>query len=212
MKFFSYLAKSYHRNLLEKLLIKNKHLILGKILDIGSKGRRYDYLFDGEIIAADIIPVPELNIIKADLTNMHFESNSFDSIVCLEVFQYLEPENFKKGFEEIYRVLKKNGKALISMPFYCWEHRDNMRATFNFISNYLKQLKNLDSKIIKLGNRYTSIYDSVKFGNNITLLPKFRNLRGKFILFLLYLIIKGFSLENKQDSFYSGYFIIFSKK
>ena len=68
--FLDYVRKTYHRNLLEKLLIEQSALIKGKILDIGSKSRRYDHLFQDTIIAADIISNKELNIEKQDITGL----------------------------------------------------------------------------------------------------------------------------------------------
>lgn len=104
MPFLDYINKTYHRNLLERLLQKYAFFIKNKILDIGSKNRRYDHLFDGDIIAIDVNSNQEYNVIKGDLTNLQFPSNSFESIICLEVFENLEPDKFLKGFEEIYRI------------------------------------------------------------------------------------------------------------
>lgn len=211
MAFSSYIRKSYHRNLIENLLKKYKYLIKGKILEIGSKSRRYDHLFKEKIIATDLNPVPELNIIKADLTNLQFQSNNFDSVLCVEVFAYLELENFKKGFEEILRILKKGGKAIITFPFYSKDHQDNLRLSYNYLLKCLNQLKDCKFKTIMIGNRYTALYDMIRFSRNPRL-RIYRNLGTKIVLFVLFLIIKSFSLENVRDSFYAGHFIILYKE
>lgn len=212
MKFLSYLSKSYYRNLIEKYLYQFRNLITGKILDIGSKNRRYDHLFNGDITAIDIIPNPELNIIKGDLTSLAFPSNSFDSIICLEVFEYLEPNNFNKGFEEIFRILNQNGNAIISIPFFYWQHKDNMRVTYKYLQNYFLRFPNLEFKIIRVGNKYTALYDVIRSSKNIAVSVKLKNFNAKLLLFFLYIIIKLFSLEYKQDLFYSGLLIIWHKK
>ena len=208
----SYITKSYYRNILEGLLERHMHLIKGKILDIGSKNRRYDYLFNVKITAIDINPRPEFDVVEGSLINLNFETNSFDSIICFGVFEYLEPDDFEKGFEEIHRVLKNNGYALVSIPFFCNEHRDYMRVTYNFLSMYLKRFNKFDFKLFKIGNKYTSTYDIVRDRDKIHLLKGFKKYGLYLILFLLYCIIKLFSLEKKEDSLYSGCFIILNKK
>lgn len=208
----SYIQKSYHRNILEKLLEKHKYLIKGKILDIGSKKRRYDHLFDGKIIAIDTNPKHEFNIIEGNLTHLEFDTNTFDSIICFEVFEYLEPDDFRKGFEEIHRVLKSNGYALISIPFFCNDHMDYMRVTYNYLSKYLKKFNKFEFKIFKIGNKYTSTYDIARDRNKIFLFKGIKKYRVYLILFLFYQIIKLFSLEKKKDSLYSGCFLVLRKK
>jgi len=211
MGFLSYLSKTYHRNLLEKLLNKYKYLIKGNILDIGSKNRRYDHLFKGNITAIDIRSKPEYNILKGDLTHLEFESNNFDSIICLEVFEYIEPDKFKQGYEEIYRVLKPNGRVIISIPFYYKDHEDFMRVTYDYILNYLIQLNQFKIKIIKFGNKYTALYDVIRYTKLERKSNILRNFCYNSVLLILYLVIKLFTLEKKQDFFYSGCFIILSK-
>ena len=211
MGFFNYISKTYHRNLLEKLLIKRKNLISGRILDIGSKYRRYDDLFEGEITAIDIMPNLKLNVIKGDLINLQFNSNSFDSVLCLEVFQYLNPEDFKKGFEEIYRVLKEKGKAIITIPFYYIDHEDNIRFTFTYVKNYLNKLDKFEFKIVKIGNKYTTLYDVKRYSKKTPDSLKLKFLGKNLTLFILYLLINLFSLESVKDKFYSGLFIILTK-
>ncbi len=212
MEFLNYIKNSFHRNLLEKLLFTHRKIIEGKILDIGSQTRRYDYLFNGEVTAIDIIPDSNLKIMKGDILNLQFEANLFDSVICIEVFEYLEPDNFKKGFEEIFRVLKKNGRAIITIPFYLIEHKDNYRLSYQYLLTYLNTLNQIEFKIIRFGNTYSSIYDSIRY----KLLRRKHNLLRKAfafsILFFLYSVIKWFGLIIKQDLYPSGLFIIISKR
>jgi len=209
--FLNFLNKTYHRNLLEKFLLKYKHLVKGKILDIGSKNRRYDHLFEGEITAIDVLPRPEFDVIKGDLINLSLQSNSFDSILCVEVFEYLEPGNFKTGFKEIHKVLRRNGKAIITLPFYYTDHLDNIRVTYSYLLNYLTNLTLYKIKMFKFGNKYTSLYDMIRYSKIRKKSNKSRNYLYNFILLFLYIAIRMFSLESKQDLFYSGIFIILTK-
>lgn len=50
-----------------------------------------------------------------DICNLSYESESFSFIMANDVFEHT-PE-YEKAFEEAYRVLKKNGKLLFTVPF-----------------------------------------------------------------------------------------------
>ncbi|KGO92577.1 class I SAM-dependent methyltransferase [Flavobacterium subsaxonicum] len=52
---------------------------------------------------------------KYDITQLDVASNSLDLIICYHVLEHIE--NDAKAMEELYRVLKPNGKALIQTPF-----------------------------------------------------------------------------------------------
>lgn len=202
------LRKTYHRDLLEKLLKANSHLIKGKILDIGSKNRRYDHLFKGKVIAADIIPSKALNVERQDITNLTYPDSSFESIICLETLQYLKLENFTKAISEIHRVLKKGGTAIITFPFYYRDHRDNLRVTSNYLNEILVESYFSEYKIHKIGNRYTATFDIIRdcfFKKRIHAFYYVPRLLIKFI------IIKLFNLDKIKDDFYSGLFIILKK-
>ena len=74
------------------------------LLPIFKKNKNLDY------ITADINPnVAEYPI---DITNIPFPDHSFDSIICSHVLGHVKDE--KKAIEELYRVLKADGVALIA--------------------------------------------------------------------------------------------------
>ena len=50
-----------------------------------------------------------------DITNIALESNSVDLIICYHILEHIE--NDKKAMQELYRILKNGGKALIQTPF-----------------------------------------------------------------------------------------------
>lgn len=54
--------------------------------------------------------------IKMDIHNMPFFENSFDFILCNHVLEHVD--NDIKALKEIKRVLKKNGKGIVQVPFY----------------------------------------------------------------------------------------------
>ncbi len=51
---------------------------------------------------------------KVDITQIPFESESFDAIICIHVMEHVE--NDRQALEELYRVLKPGGWALLSVP------------------------------------------------------------------------------------------------
>ncbi|NEQ49246.1 MAG: class I SAM-dependent methyltransferase [Leptolyngbya sp. SIO3F4] len=58
---------------------------------------------------------------ECDLTEpLPLETETFDTIICSDVLEHLpNPENL---WEEMYRVLNQDGKALINVPFFYWIH------------------------------------------------------------------------------------------
>jgi len=54
--------------------------------------------------------------IKMDIHKMPFQDNSFDVILCNHVLEHVD--NDKKAMKEINRVMKKDGFAILQVPFY----------------------------------------------------------------------------------------------
>jgi SAM-dependent methyltransferase len=52
--------------------------------------------------------------IKADICNLPFEDASFDWILCNHVLEHIP--NDQKAMQELFRVLKPGGKALLQVP------------------------------------------------------------------------------------------------
>jgi SAM-dependent methyltransferase len=67
--------------------------------------------------------VPDLADEVADITNIPYGNESFDLILCSHVLGHVPDE--KKAIQELYRVLKPNGQALV-MTIINW----NLQKTF----------------------------------------------------------------------------------
>ena len=52
--------------------------------------------------------------IKGDICNLPFKTNSFDFILCNHVLEHINDD--KKAMKELYRVLNKNGTAILQVP------------------------------------------------------------------------------------------------
>lgn len=95
--------------------------IKGSILDVGCGTKPYENLFDNfNYIGLEV----NRNNKKADLYYdgkiFPCNDNSFDNVISNEVLEHVfEPELFLK---EIHRVLKVDGKILLTVPFVWDEH------------------------------------------------------------------------------------------
>ncbi len=52
--------------------------------------------------------------VKADICNLPFEDNSFDFILCNHVLEHIPDDT--KAMEELYRILKPGGTAILQIP------------------------------------------------------------------------------------------------
>lgn len=103
------------RFLLRKQIEKFSSYISGRVLDIGAgEMDRYKDLFKyKEKINMDISKGKNVDVVgSAD--NIPFSDDSFDSVLCTQVFEHLKYPN--KAASEIFRVLKKDGVVLITVP------------------------------------------------------------------------------------------------
>lgn len=50
-----------------------------------------------------------------DITNLKIEDNKFDLVICYHILEHIKDDS--KAMNELYRVLKLGGKALIQTPF-----------------------------------------------------------------------------------------------
>lgn len=55
-----------------------------------------------------------LVLIQSDAEDLPFKDASFDTVLCSEVLEHLE--NDKKALIEVSRILKRNGRVIISVP------------------------------------------------------------------------------------------------
>lgn len=62
--------------------------------------------------------VPQAKILKADIEQMPFPNDSFDFVVMVDVFPYLL--DFDKALEEVRRVLRPDGKFIVTVPNKEW--------------------------------------------------------------------------------------------
>jgi len=88
------------------------------ILHIAPEKQLYDVLISKAktYVAGDLFPDSNNKFIqKTDVTNLYFENESFDLIICNHVLEHVPDDII--AMEELYRVLKKGGKAILQTPY-----------------------------------------------------------------------------------------------
>ena len=75
--------------------------------------RRLVKMPDIEFVGVDLDSRPYVSH-KVDITEIPFTPESFDAIICIHVLEHVE--NDRKAIDELFRVLKPGGWALISVP------------------------------------------------------------------------------------------------
>jgi SAM-dependent methyltransferase len=99
--------------------------VSGRVLDVGCGIKPYKDLFRvNEYIGLELESSSDRGRRSADVfydgRTFPFESNMFDAVVTNQVLEHVfEPDDFLK---EIYRVLRANGRLLLSVPFLWDEH------------------------------------------------------------------------------------------
>ncbi len=113
------------RYILDERLNEVKSLMEGPVLDIGGE-RGYSI---GRFRPPDNIKWFYVNLEKrympdvlGNCYSLPFLDNSFNTVVMCELLEHLKkPE---KALDEAYRVLRRNGRLVLSMPFLYRHHRN----------------------------------------------------------------------------------------
>lgn len=104
----------------------------GKVLDLGSgSGRHITPIKEGKMYLVDfskeMLKLAKekakrlgvgIEVKKGELWKIPYEDNYFDYAICISALHCIEPKYHKKVVEEIFRVLKPSGKALIGVWNY----------------------------------------------------------------------------------------------
>ncbi|MFX0186791.1 MAG: methyltransferase domain-containing protein [Candidatus Hodarchaeota archaeon] len=211
-----YIRLSYRRKMIDYLLKKYEYIYKGVVLDIGGRDRGRFKKPKKKVekwIFADINPdyKPDIILNVSDMNQIN--SESIDIINAIELFEHVY--EIKKGLKECYRVLKKNGKMIITVPFLSNIHSDPFdyqRWTSTKWKLELKKSGFTIEKFIIMGKFYTHLSEMMK--TRIDILS-----RGGYILFRLIKPILDWltHFDNRVkdnrvlDSYHNGYFIVANK-
>ncbi len=209
-----YLLTSYRRKMLDKALAKNRHLFNGDVLDIGGgkKDGRFIPPKTNKWVIADMRHELNPDVI-ASVEKLPFKTGSFDTIKATELFEHVE--DFEKGFRECYRVLKKGGNMIISVPFMYPFHPDPgdyQRITVQKWQNLARQY-NMKITVEEQGHFLTVLAESWR-----CFVVNLQNPIRYFLYFtfpladLLTILEKNSNGKNFYfKGFIEGYFMVFKK-
>jgi SAM-dependent methyltransferase len=125
-------AKITRQNILEVLKESASNYAKGSLIDMGCGMKPYENIFQPYVASYFGIDYPtfaEANykeMTKADLfidcTDTKLNNESFDTLLCTQVIEHIfETEKF---IRECYRLLKKNGIGIFTIPFVYQSHAE----------------------------------------------------------------------------------------
>lgn len=177
------------------------------VLDVGcGESPYYHKLVKGRIVSADINKSGTTDII-CNSHSIPLKKERFDKVLCINSFYYFS--NPFKAVEEINRVLKKNGKLVMIMPFIYPIHDapfDKYRFTEYGIRNLLKD--NFKIERIKTVGGIFSL-PSVILHSLVKGIPLFIILYPLYILTQLLSVLDPLDFSERWPIYY---FIVASKK
>jgi len=217
-KFKYYIQASVRRQLLDKLYHENSNEYKGIVLDIGGRDRGAFKKPKDKVekwIFADIEAKHKPDIVL-NIANMpQIETESIDIVNAAELFEHVE--KIDDGLNECYRILKFEGKIIISVPFLFQIHADPFDFQRWTNHKWKTELEIIGFSIIKLQimGRFFSLVNHL-FRTFAQSLPfGIKHFMYLFFPFfdLLSKLDSTFMVENhkKLGSFHGGYFIIAKK-
>lgn len=129
-------------NPLSKTIYKYSDYISGAVLDIGCGHQPYNHFFQKNItryIGLDYDFIDASPDVVGNALCLPFSADQFDTVISFQVLEHL-PNPFKT-FEEIFRVLKPNGKLILTAP-QSWRKHEKPHDYFRFTNFGLSYLCN----------------------------------------------------------------------
>lgn len=114
-------ADIWFRKIFEEILGAQSN---GKLLDAGAGNLLYRDMLENHCDSyqsLDISENPELDY-NQDIQNMDLNDESYDTVFCRNVLEHVR--NPRKAMSEISRVLKYDGKAIVSVPHLAYLHNE----------------------------------------------------------------------------------------
>lgn len=111
---------------------------------------------------------PILNIYNKNDVNKY---KDYDFIICSDIFQFINPyPNLQEAFDNLYKMLKRGGTIIFSVPFIYGEHKEYYPNLYNY-----KIIDRDDEKVLinTTIDKKTEYFEDLKFhGANNTKLEK----------------------------------------
>jgi SAM-dependent methyltransferase len=207
------------RFLLQKQLKAVAKYVTGKVLDVGAGhvDRYSKYMNVSNITRMDVAKGENVDVVgSAD--KIPFPDESFDSIICTQVFEHLQFP--VQSTSEIYRVLKKGGTAVVTVPQMNELHEepyDFFRYT-NYGMKSLFENAGFETIFSEQRGGYYSMLAQIKIRRLIDLLSLYKRpiigrILGKFLGIygktMVYLDSKDQTVSNRKHAI--GWCFVFKK-
>lgn len=113
-----------HRLILEYVLCSYLPLLNGRVLILGAGNDPHGKKMTAatEIVRTDIDGTPPGIDVVADIHDLPFDVESFDSVVAIETLEHVADP--KQAISEMHRVLRQGGSFLVAIPFMFHVHAD----------------------------------------------------------------------------------------
>jgi ubiquinone/menaquinone biosynthesis C-methylase UbiE len=192
LKFWARLVLDFQTNTVYRHLREFLPKMQGKVLDIGCGQSPYKHLLNSQKTQYCGLDIEEADqkfnyenseIIHFDGYNIPLSSDSIDGFICTEVLEHIqEPEKF---ITEIYRVLKRGGVGILTVPWSARYHYipyDYYRYTPSTLNQFFQDFSSIE--IAPRGTDITVIVSKI-------IVAYFRGLKSpkKFISWLLKVIV-----------------------
>ena len=160
----------------------------------------YDGTGDSKGIQKESRDYSNLDIVS-DITSIPVSDNTFDVIMCIEVFEHLP--NPIDALVELNRVLKPGGKLILTAPFASLTHYSpyHYATGFNkyFYEYHLNLLKHKSIEITANGNYFEFLAQEIRRVKTIS--SKYSDIKvGIFIKLAINIVLYFLNKSNKKDS------------
>jgi ubiquinone/menaquinone biosynthesis C-methylase UbiE len=195
----------------------------GDVLDIGCGNKPYQPIFRnvGKYVGCDIVQSSSKNVdILCTVTKIPLPDSQFDTVFSTQVLEHVAEHS--KMLDEAYRLLKKNGKIILSAPM-CWQHHEVPYDFFRFTKYGLTHLfEKAGFRIIKIkanGGKWAlvgqmmqnTIMSSTRNKKGITR-KLFRLLHKYFFKYLINAVFGFLEKVDKDEEFATLNFVVVAEK
>lgn len=161
-------CRAAERDRIERIWLEKQNWGGGEdVLHFAPEAGQYEYLSKKFINYWPVDIDSNMKNIKKveDITNISFEDDTFDLIICNQVLEHVIQD--EKSIRELARVLRKNGRCLITVPIddnnptLCeeWINTTALRIKFYGEDNHVRMYGNdFDKVLLKNGLKSKKIY------------------------------------------------------
>lgn len=182
----------------------------GRVLDLGAGMAKYKESIkkhSTDYISCDVKKNENIDIV-CDVTNLNFTPESFDTVISTQVFEHVD--NPFTVAQEIKKVLKTGGNAIITAPFMFPYHADP-KDNFRFSRECLEEIfRSINFDIVDSGI-YGGFFMVLSEMIHFSWFNPYKNKSGQ-LFSIIEKIAKFFDKTILSKIIYANSFVIAKKK